>query len=71
MVHIAHNGKTGDDIEARSLNFQNLKTFLKNPQTLLWSQKICDSAKHRARRHHSFKLSSKLKYLNSATPVIK
>ena len=47
------------------LKFQNLKTSLKNPETLLRSPQFVIHQKSPASRHHSFKLDSKLKYLNS------
>ena len=47
--------------KARSFEISSLKN-LKNPPEVT---RICDPSKFRIRRHYSFKLGPKLKYLNS------
>ena len=50
--------------KAQSFEISKLENFEK-PCTPPEVTRICDPSKSRARHHHSFKLGSKLKYLNS------
>ena len=51
-------------IKAQSFEFSKQKN-LEKPRNLPEVIRVCDPSKSRARRHHSFKVGSKLKYLNS------
>ena len=51
--------------KARSFKISKLKNLLEKPQNPSEVTRICDPSKSPAPRHHSFKLDSKLEYLNS------
>ena len=56
--------KMAKHTKARSFEISKLKTSMKNPEILL-RIRIFDPSKFPIRCHHSFKLGSKLNYLNS------
>ena len=51
--------------KARSFKISKLKNLFKKPLNPSEVTRFCDLSKCPAPRHHSFKLDSKLKYLNS------
>ena len=50
---------------ARSFKISKFKNLLEKPSNAPEVTTICDISKSKGRHHHSFKLGSKLKYLNS------
>ena len=53
------------DTKAQSFEILKLKDIFENPSNPPEVTRICDPSKFPSRHHHSFKIGSKLKYLNS------